>query len=209
MGVVAALTVTEGDSVAVGDPLAVIRVEQDGPGAQSPAELMVSAIRQQSDNLAAQIAATERAARAQISQLAAQREGLIAELGHLRTQITTQNALTLSAQRDLDRARAIAERGFLSGRELQSREEALLMRQQSLAQLEQALAAKSAALTENKRSIDQIVAQASAQTQGLAAARAQVVGQEAGATGERSYTVNRRPIGTPYRRAKGTPLALR
>jgi membrane fusion protein len=64
------------------------------------------------------------------------------------------------AQKDLDRARSIADRGFISGRDLQVREETLLARQLGLSQIEQALAAKRAALAENERSKGQIMAQA-------------------------------------------------
>lgn len=192
-GVIAALSVTDGQSVAAGTELATIRAEEDGASPQSPAALVLAAIAQQDASLAAQSNASLASAQAQAAQLAAQRSGLAAEIAQLEAQIGTQRALIASAQQDLDRARSVADRGFISGRDLQVREETLLSRQQGLAQLEQALAAKRAALTENERSAVQISAQARAQTASLAAARAQVAQQAASTAGSRSYVL-RAPI---------------
>jgi membrane fusion protein len=159
-GLIASLAVRDGQNVLAGTALATIRAEEDGAAAQSPAALVQSAIDRQDASLAAQSDASLAAAQAQSAQLAAQRSGLVAEIAQLQSQITTQEALIASAQKDLDRARSIADRGFISGRDLQVREETLLARQQGLSQIEQALAAKRAALAENERSKGQIMAQA-------------------------------------------------
>ena len=192
-GVIAVLAVRDGQIVTNGSELATIRAEEDGTAAQSPAALIGAAIEQQDLSLANQSAAARAAARAQEAQLIAQRVGLIAEIGHLQSQITTQEALVASAQKDLDRTRTIAERGFISGRDLQAREETLLARQQGIAQLNQSLAAKRATLTENQRGTAQIREQARAQTASLAATRAQVAQQAASATGARAYVL-RAPV---------------
>jgi membrane fusion protein len=154
---------------------------------------VLAAIAQQDASLAAQSNASLASAQAQAAQLAAQRSGHAAEIAQVEAQIDTQHTLIASAQQDLDRARSVADRGFISGRDLQVREETLLSRQQGLAQLEQALAAKRAALAENERSAVQISAQARAQTASLAAARAQVAQQAASTAGSRSYVL-RAPI---------------
>ena len=159
-GIIASLAVRDGQNVLAGAALVTIRAEEDGAAAQSPAALVQSAIDRQDASLAAQSDAALAAAQAQGAQLAAQRSGLVAEMVQLQSQITTQQALISSAQKDLDRARSIADRGFISGRDLQVREETLLARQQGLSQIEQALAAKRAALAENERSKGQIMAQA-------------------------------------------------
>jgi membrane fusion protein len=192
-GIIASLAVRDGQNVPAGTELATIRAEEDGAAAQSPAALVQSAIDRQDASLAAQSDAALAAAQAQGAQLAAQRSGLVAEIVQLQSQITTQMALIASAQKDLDRARSIADRGFISGRDLQIREETLLARQQGLSQIEQALAAKRAALAENERSKGQIIAQARAQTASLSATRAQVAQQAASATGARSYVL-RAPV---------------
>ncbi len=192
-GIVASLAVADGQSVLAGTELAAIRAEEDGSSSQSPAALIQSAIAQQDESLAAQSDASLASAHAQVSQLTAQRSGLLAEIAQLQTQISTQHALIASAQKDLDRARSIADRGFISGRDLQVREETLLARRQGLAQLEQALAAKRAARVENERLSAQVMAQARAQTASLAATRAQVAQQAASTAGQRSYVL-RAPI---------------
>lgn len=192
-GIVASLAVADGQSVLAGTELAAIRAEEDGSSSQSPAALIQSAIAQQDESLAAQSDASLASAHAQVSQLTAQRSGLLAEIAQLQTQISTQHALIASAQKDLDRARSIADRGFISGRDLQVREETLLARRQGLSQLEQALAAKRAARVENERLSAQVMAQARAQTASLAATRAQVAQQAASTAGQRSYVL-RAPI---------------
>ncbi len=192
-GVIMALTVKDGQNVDAGAELAAIRAEEDGAMAQSPAALIEAAIARQDASLAAQSDAAQASAVAQVSQLAAQRTGLTAEIGQLKSQMALQRNLIASAQNDLDRARTIADRGFISGRDLQIREETLLARQQGLAQLEQSLAAKQATLIENDRTVAQISAQARAQTASLAATRAGVAQQAASTAGARSYVL-RAPV---------------
>ena len=192
-GVIAALPVRDGQNVAAGAGLATIRAEEDGAAARSPAALVEAAIARQDASLVAQSNAAQASAMAQASQLVAQKSGLVAEISQLQSQIATQRALIASAQKDLDRARAIADRGFISGRDLQVREETLLARQQGLSQIEQSFAAKRAAVVENERSMGQIMAQARVQTASLSATRAQVAQQAASATGARSYVL-RAPV---------------
>lgn len=192
-GVVAAVSVRDGQIVMDGAELATIRAEEYGATALSPTALVEAALAQQDASLAEQSDATQASAVAQTSQLDAQRSGLVAEITQLQSQITTQQVLIASAQKDLDRARTIADRGFISGRDMQVREEALLARQQGLSQIAQSLAAKRAALAENDRTTAQISAQARAQTASLAATRAQVAQQAASTAGARSYVL-RAPI---------------
>ena len=192
-GVIAALSVRDGQNVSAGAELATIRAEEDGATTLSSAALVEAAIARQDASLAAQSDAAQASAAAQASQLAAQRSGLVAEIGQLQSQIATQQSLIASAQKDLDRARTIADRGFISGRDLQVREETLLARQQGLSQLEQSLATKRAAVAENERSAAQISAQARAQTASLSATRAQVAQQAASTAGARSYVL-RAPV---------------
>jgi len=192
-GVLASLSVQDGQSVAAGAELASVRAEEDGAAMQSPAALVEAAIAQQDASLVTQTGAAQASAQAQASQLAAQRAGLTAEIAQLQSQSATQRALIASAQKNLEQARTIADRGFISGRDLQVREETLLARQQGLAQIEQALAAKRAALAENERSAVQVIAQARAQAASLSATRAQVAQQAASTAGARSYVL-RAPV---------------
>ena len=142
-GVVADLTVEDGQVVSQWTPLVTIRAEEDGAKAQTPGALVEAAISRQDASLALQSSASLAAAEAQIAQLAAQQAGLTAEIDQLRLQKEAQASLITTAEGDLKRATEIASRGFISKRDLQVREETLLSRQQGMAQLDQALAAKS------------------------------------------------------------------
>lgn len=193
VGVVAELVVKEGQMVPAGTPLATVRAEEDGRTVQSPGALVEAAIARQDASLAMQINSALAAADAQASQLAAQQAGISAEIEQLRLQKEAQSRLIVTAREDLDRATDIAARGFISKRDLQVREETLLARQQSMAQLDQALAAKRAALTDSIRSGALITAQARAQSASLDASRAQVAQQAASAAASRVYVL-RAPV---------------
>lgn len=192
-GTIVELAVTEGQRVEAGDLLAQIRTEEDSVQGISSAQQIEQAIARQDTSLASQIDAANAAASAQQTQLAAQRAGLRSEIGQIQSQITIQQNLIATAQVDLDRAIEVAERGFISQRDLQIREETVLARQQGLSQLNQSLSAKRAALAESERSSTQIAAQARATGANLAAARAQVGQQAASTAGSRSYAI-RAPI---------------
>jgi membrane fusion protein len=192
-GTIVELAVREGQRVAAGDLLAQIRTEEDSSRGISSAEQIERAIARQDADLVLQIDASNAAALAQQSQLEAQQLGLRSELDEIRSQIALQQNLIETAQAELDRALKVAERGFISRRDLQIREETLLARQQSLSQLNQSLSAKRAALAESERAFTQIAAQARATGANLAAARAQVGQQAASTAGSRSYAI-RAPI---------------
>lgn len=192
-GTVVELAVTEGQRVEAGDLLALIRTEEDSDEGLSSAEQIEQAIARQDASLASQIDAANAAESAQQSQLTAQQAGLRSEISQIQSQITIQQNLIESSEADLDRAKQVAERGFISQRDLQIREETLRARQQGLSQLNQSLSAKRAALAESERSSAQIAAQARATGANLAAARAQVGQQAASTAGSRSYAI-RAPI---------------
>lgn len=188
-GIIASLPVRDGQIVPAGTELAIIRAEEDGISALSAAAQIEEAIIRQDASLTTQTNASLVAAQAQQTQLRAQRAGLAAETIQIRSQIGLQRDLIASAQKDYDRALTIADRGFISGRDLQVRQETLLSRQQAQSQLSQALAAKQSAISETNRSIAQVAAQADVQSASLSAARAEVAQQSANAKGSRSYVL--------------------
>jgi membrane fusion protein len=192
-GVISGLSVQDGQIVAAGAELAAVRAEEDSATGVPPAAQIEAAMTRQDASLAAQIGATRAAAQAQLSQLVAQRSGLEAEIVQLQSQIVLQRDLVGSAQRDLDRVRPVSQRGFISARDLQLREETLLARQQGLSQLSQTLAVKRAAIVEAERNALQIASQSRAQSASLTASRAEVAQQAASAAGARSYVI-RAPI---------------
>lgn len=188
-GILTRLAVRDGQMVAAGDQLAFIRSEEDSADGVSASARIGAAIAQQDASLSAQGFEALSAARAQQSQLAAQQSGLVAELNQLQSQISLQQNLVNSAQKDLDRARIVAERGFISTRDIQFREELVVSRRQSLSQLLQTSASRRATLSEAQKTSTLVAAQARAQNAGLAASRAQVAQQAANSAGERSYVL--------------------
>ena len=192
-GVITALAVREGERVRAGAELAAIRSEELNSAGTSAGARIESAIAQEDASLNAQLAAIEAAAAAEQRQLGAQRVGIAAEMSQIEAQIALQRDLVSSAQQDLERAREISERGYISRRELQGREDLLLSRRQSLAQLTQALAAKQSALSQAGRAATHQAAQAQAQRANLTASRAQIAQQAATVSGARSYVL-RAPV---------------
>ena len=192
-GTVSALPVRDGQDVAAGAELVAIRAEEGAAFGASAAERIEAAIAHQDASLSTQVDAVGASAIAQQGQLAAGRSGLIAEIGQLQSQIDLQNDLVGSAQKDLVRARTIANRGFISGRDLQLREDTLTSRQQQLSQLNQSLSSRRASLAEAERNAVQLAAQARAQSANLDATRAQVAQQAANASGARAYVL-RAPV---------------
>lgn len=192
-GTIVELSITEGQLVEAGDLLAQIRTEEDSSNDISSAEQIQRAIAQQDSSLVSQIDASKAAASAQQSQLAAQQAGLRSEIDQIQSQISIQQDLIETAQADLNRALEVAERGFVSQRDLQVREETLLARQQGISQLNQSLSAKRAALEESQRSLVQVAAQARANVANLAAVRGQLGQQAASTAASRAYAI-RSPI---------------
>jgi len=192
-GVIVALPVRDGQEIRAGAVLAEIRTEEDSASGQPVAARIGRAIAQQEAELDAQARATEAAAQAQLRQVAAQRAGADGELRQIEAQLELQRELVASAQRDLERADALAERGFVSRHDLDQRREALLSRRQAFAQLAQSAETRRSAVAEAERSAAQIAAQARASRAALAAARAQVSQQAVGMAGTRAYVL-RAPI---------------
>lgn len=142
------------------------------------------------------MAATQQSAAAQRSQITVQASGLRSEIDQLQSQIALQQSLVSSANQDLDRAREVAERGFISKQDLRAREDVLLSRQQQLSQLQQSLTARRATLAELSTSAVTVTAQAQSSAANIAATRAQVAQQAAGNAGARSYALSAPTAGT-------------
>ena len=195
-GIVTTFFVRDGQRVSEGALLASVRAEENAVGGSSAAAQIEAAIARQNSNLSAQINAIGASAQAQQQQLAAQRSGLASEITQILSQIGLEQNLVDSAQKDYDRARIVAERGFISGRDLQQREETILARRQQLSQLQQSLASKRADLIQAERNTVQLAAQTNAQTANIAASRAQVDQQAASTQGSRAYVL-RAPVQAP------------
>lgn len=186
-GIVTALYVCDGQQVRDGTLLAWIRVEESTANTLSVADEVEAAIGEQKKNLAAQIRALRESADAQQMQFKALRSGLVSEIAQLTSQIALQRKLIDSATKDLTRARAVAARGFISGRDLQQREEVVLARTQQLLQLQQSLGSKRSDLAQAGRNVSLLAAQSNSQIASIAGLRAQVDQQAAITHGGRAY----------------------
>jgi membrane fusion protein len=195
-GTISEIFIEDGAEVIKGQALANVRAEEDGISGQSAATMAQQAIAQQDASLIAQMNAARRAAAAQNSQLSVQAAGIRSEIDQLQSQIVLQQSLVRSARDDLERAQTVADRGFISQRDMQVREDTVLTRQQQLSQLEQSLTSRRATLAELSTSAANITAQAESQSASIAASRAQVAQQAAGNEGARSYALSAPLAGT-------------
>lgn len=150
-GVVAAVHVREGQVVRAGQLVATLvapTVLSSGTplqeGLQSSLEAQLAVLQRQAGEL--QTVAAERRTR-----LASTIGGLAREMTAVQQQISLQRDLVARSREDLERMRTIASRGFISQRDLRTREEQWLTRRQQLQQLEAGLAAKQASLGEAQR----------------------------------------------------------
>ena len=192
-GIITEITADEGQAVKAGTVLAVIRSEEDQQEGSSAAAVIENEIARQDASLAMQVSMASRATEAQQNQIAAQRAGLQGEISQLQSQIILQQNLVASAKRDYDSAVAIADRGFISMRDLQAREDTLVARQQQLLQLQQNLGNRQSAIAEAEGSAARIAAENSSQSALIAANRAQVAQQAASTKGTRSFAM-RAPV---------------
>jgi membrane fusion protein len=189
-GVVIALLARDGQRVRAGDPLVQIRSEEDlGAGGTAPQRV----IEEQDRRLADQTALVMSAAGAERQRLAAQIRGLTEEITSLDNQIADQQRLVAVAENDFRNVQSVAEKGYISHRELEAREAALITRRQQLSQLRQARAGKSAEVLGATRSIPQAGATAQAQAAGVQSSRAELAQQVAEAEAAKGYTL-RSPV---------------
>lgn len=195
-GVVGDVHVRDGERVGTGDTLVSIRVEEDAAAGQSASARIAAALGRQAAGLTAQGEASTAQTAAQQAQITAQREGIAGEITQLQSQLALQQQLVASARDDLERVRLVAQRGFISGRDIRLREETLLARQQGVAQLSQTLSSRRAALVEADRNHAQLAVQARLQSAALAASSAEVEQAAAGAQGARNYALRAPVAGT-------------
>lgn len=188
-GIVAALAVREGQRVRAGDPLARIRSGEDLAGGGTAPERMRSALAEQDERLASQGGLVRRAAAAEQARLAAESAGLGGEIASLDTQLAAQRRLVEVARGEFDAVQGVAGRGFISRRDLESREAALLSRRQRLAELEQLRVAKAADLAATRRAAAKAGAAAEAEAAGLQSSRAALAGRMAEVEAAGGYTL--------------------
>lgn len=188
-GIVAELNVREGQRVRMGDMLVRIRSEEDMiDGETAPARIR-EALSEQDSRLATQGGLLVAAAVAEQARLREQITGLSAEIGSLDSQIADQSRLVEVAKADYDGVQRLVANGFISRRDMEVRETAIISRRQQLAQLQQARTAKAAAIAEARRAAAQSSAVAQAQIAGAQSERATLVQRMAEVDLARGYNI--------------------
>ncbi|WP_332785458.1 HlyD family secretion protein [Sphingomonas sp. PB1R3] len=188
-GIITDISAKEGERVHRAAPLVSVQVEEMAQtGGTGPIQVL-SALGEQDAQLAAQERSTLAGAAATRERITAQLEGLRAEIAALDQQIGAQRRLVEAARGDYERSQAIAIKGFLSKRDLQTREETALGRQQQLASLGQARAEKQASLIEASRAIEEAQRSAQATAAGIAGDRASVAQRRFDVEASRGYTL--------------------
>jgi len=188
-GIVTEILVRDGQRVVQGAPLVRIRSEEDMAGGGTTPQRILEALGEQDQRLSSQAGQVRTAATAERARLAAQIEGLTEEIASLETQIGAQRRLVEVAENEFRVTGSVAARGFISRRDLDSRETALLARRQQLSQLEQARSAKRANVAEAQRMIPQSAAAAEAQAAGVLSSRAELAQRFAQAESSRGYSL--------------------
>ncbi|MEQ8403796.1 MAG: HlyD family efflux transporter periplasmic adaptor subunit [Oceanicaulis sp.] len=138
-GRVEEILVAEGDAVRPGDPLARVRLDTDTASGAAGARIL-DALREQAAAAAASAQSEIAAIEHETARLTASVSGLTRERAELARQIALQRDQVEIADEQITRAETLAERGFLSGRELDDRRQRALAARQQLAALERALA---------------------------------------------------------------------
>lgn len=195
-GVLTALMVSEGQKVEAGQAIARITSSETlASGVQAP-EQMARAINAQDVGLQSQSSALDVASMADRSRLSAQAKGLADELITMDRQLRLQQSLVRSARDELAKTQEIANRGFISRRDVLLREETLLARSQQLEQLQQSRFSKQAQLVEVQRSIAQSGAQNRVQRAGIETSRAQLLRMRVDTDTAKGYVVTAPASGT-------------
>lgn len=195
-GTIASLSVREGQIVAARAPLAEVRAEEALAGGTTAPQRILDALTEQDARLVSQKRAIQAAADAERARLLAQTIGHDAELASFAQQLAEQKRLVEAAATELTQFQTLAERGFASRRDVQRREEALILRRQQLAALNAQRATAASAQAQSRRALVQVSAQADAQVSALASERATVAGRVAEATAARGYTLTAPVAGT-------------
>jgi len=188
-GTITAIATTEGARVRAGQPLVHIRSGEYVGGGETAPERMKQALARQDARLAKQSASLLDASEAEQAGLAAQIAGLRSGIVSLETQIEEQQRLVDVAEDDYQRAQSLAAKGYMSKRDLATRETELVSRRQQLAQLGQARSQKLSDLAAAQRAIAQSSANAAAQIASTGSNRAQLAQQLAEIESAQGYTL--------------------
>jgi membrane fusion protein len=188
-GRVTEVLVKEGQWVQKGQRLASIVVEDADQSGTSPQQAMLDALSSQDQHLQSQTLMDKKAADALQREYGTQAAGLRLELVALDQQIAFSQKLVALAETNLRQAREVAQRGFISQRDLDTREEELLLKQQQLSSLEQSKVAKAASLKQIETTNRRAAIEASVSHSERESSRAELGKQVASINAQRGYSL--------------------
>lgn len=162
-GIVSGVTVHEGQRVRNGDVLVTIRADEDALQGLTATQRAREALAEQDRSLTAQIAMLESAAEAERDRLTEKIRGLSDDVTKFEAQIADQERLLAMAENDVSDVRHLAERDFISKRDMEAREAVVIQRRQQLSQLRQQRMNTISAIGEARWSIAQVEASTRAQ----------------------------------------------
>ena len=187
-GRIESVLVQEGQRVQAGQPLVRISIAvSDGAG--SLEERRAAAIARQDELLRRTAPDMTETLRSRMSALRAEIAGNRSEIASIVAQIAAQRELILAAAEDLGRTRRVAERGFVSQRDVREREEQLATRRQGLSRLEQELSARQTRISVADAELRRVEAEQGLQLAGLERSRAELSGLAAAEENARSIVV--------------------
>ncbi|NCP14637.1 MAG: HlyD family efflux transporter periplasmic adaptor subunit [Sphingomonadales bacterium] len=195
-GIIANLSVEAGQRVGSRAALAIITTEESLAGGAASSAQILESLNAQEQGLRRQEEQISAAANAERARLEARILGFEAEVSGLRNRIRVQDGLVKSARDELEAARGIAERGFISRRDILQREEVWLGREQQLSLLRQTLAMQQAAIGEASAAMRQTSASSGAQIAALAGQRSDIAQRRTGAAASRAYRLEAPVAGT-------------
>lgn len=173
-GIVEDLAVEEGQVVEQGAWLAVIQTGEVLPAGGDSSTAILTSLGRQEEGLSTQAEQIAASASAERRQLDAQVSGLQSDIAGLRQQIAVQEGLVESAGNELELAEKVAERGFISRRDVLQREETYLTRQQQLTQMNQQLSARMSDIDQARAAMARATAAAGMQIAALSGQRSDI-----------------------------------
>lgn len=188
-GVITEIMTRDGASVNIGDPLLRIRVEDALQSGEVLGEQLVSALADQDARMEEQASSVQQSGIADLSVQEAQISGYRDEIDSLQRQISEQNTLISSAKGDVDAAQLVADKGFISKKDMRARIDTLSSRRQQLAQLQQSLSNKRSSLIEAVRGVSAIKARTKTQIAEIESGRIDISQRLANAQAARGYTL--------------------
>lgn len=207
-GLIEEINVSEGEVVAAGQPLALVRLSQDIAGGSSY-ELIAGSLDEQRRASAAQGYAAQLRLEAEQQQLGDRISSLTRDLDEARQRLSLQARRAELANNEFARAQAIAGQGYMSRRDLDSRQLAALSAEQELSSVRASIEALERQLSEARVRLDLIPVDLAAAAASSAGTAAQLAQQATQTESQSSYVVTApiagRVAALPFVRSQSIP----